>query len=48
MLRLIPPLLFALLALGALAAALDDGARREAAGSALVERLVAAPSADAQ
>jgi hypothetical protein len=48
MTRLIPPLLFALLTLGALAAALDDGLRRDAPGSAFVERLIGAPSGDAQ
>lgn len=37
MLRLIPPLLFALFALGALAVALDETVQREAPGSALVE-----------
>jgi hypothetical protein len=47
MMRLIPPLLFALLTLGALAAALDDGLRRDKPGSAFVERLIGAPSGDA-
>lgn len=48
MLRLIPPLLFALMTLGALAAALDDNGRREAPGSALVEAWVRAHAGDAQ
>lgn len=48
MLRLIPPLLFALVALGALAAALDDGLRRDAPGSALVEMLVRPPAVGAE
>ncbi len=48
MVRLIPPLLFALLTLSALAAALDEGVRRDAPGSAFVERLISAPSGDAQ
>ncbi len=48
MTRLIPPMLFALLTLGALAAALDDGMRRDAPGSALVERLIGTPARDAQ
>lgn len=46
-LRLISPLLFALLTLTALAAALDDGVRRDAPGSAFVEVLMRAPSGDA-
>lgn len=36
MLRLVTPLLFALLALGALAAAMDEAARRDAAGVGFV------------
>jgi hypothetical protein len=48
MVRLIPPLLFALLTLSALAAALDEGVRRGAPGSAFVERLISAPPGDAQ
>ncbi|WP_439577086.1 hypothetical protein [Elioraea sp.] len=47
MVRLIPPLLFALITLGALAAALDEGVRRDAPGSAFVEVLVRAPSGEA-
>jgi hypothetical protein len=47
MMRLLPPLLFALITLGALAAALDEGVRRDAPGSAFVERLIGAPSGDA-
>lgn len=48
MARLIPPLLFALLTLSALAAALDEGVRRDTPGSAFVERLVGAPPGEAQ
>jgi hypothetical protein len=47
MVRLIPPLLFALMTLSALAVALDEGVRRDAPGSAFVERLIAAPTGDA-
>ena len=48
MVRLIPPLLFALMTLSALAVALDEGVRRDAPGSAFVEVLRRAPSGDAQ
>lgn len=48
MMRLIAPFLFALLTLGALVAALDDGLRRDAPGSAFVERLIGTPSGKAQ
>jgi hypothetical protein len=47
MMRLIAPFLFALLTLGALVAALDDGLRRYAPGSAFVERLIGTPSGKA-
>jgi hypothetical protein len=48
MVRLIPPLLFALLTLSGLAAAREEGVRREAPGSALAELLVRTPSAEAE
>lgn len=48
MLRLIAPLLFALMTLGALAAALDETVRREAPGTALVEAWARAHAGDAQ
>jgi hypothetical protein len=48
MLRLLAPLLFALMTLGALAAALDEAARRDAPGTALVEAWVRAHAGGAE
>lgn len=48
MLRLIPPLLFALVAFGALIAALDETDRRDAPGTALVEALARIQAGEAR
>lgn len=48
MLRLIPPLLFALVTLGALVAALDETDRRDAPGTALVEALARIQAGEAR
>ena len=48
MLRLIPPLLFALVTLGALIAALDETDRRDAPGTALVEALARIQAGEAR
>lgn len=48
MLRFIAPFLFALMTLGALAAALDETVRRDAPGTALVEAWVRTHAGEAE